>query len=220
MKFEDLTGKRFGRLTVIKRAPNSPASPSTRWHCVCDCGNETISYGTQLKNGSTKSCGCYGREKQILSAVKHGGRNTRLYHIWAMMKQRTENPKHTAYKNYGACGVKVCKMWHDDFAAFREWAYAAGYRDELTIDRIDNNGDYEPENCRWVDRTDQNRNQRQNVQLEYGGKKQLMTDWAKEIGISEQALYRRINVLHWPLERALTEKNRAAKKKAPDAGNI
>jgi len=128
-----------------------------------------------------------------------------------MMKQRTENPKHTAYKNYGARGVKVCKMWHDDFAAFREWAFAAGYKDGLTIDRIDNNRNYDPENCRWVYRADQNRNQRQNVELEFGGKKQLMTDWAKDLGISEQALHRRINVLHWPLERALTEKNRAGK---------
>ncbi len=208
MKFEDLTGKRFGRLTVIKRAPNSPSSPSTRWFCVCDCGKEKIVYAPRLKDGTSVSCGCYGRERVKEAAIKHGGRSTRLYHIWAMIKQRTSNPNHTAYNNYGGRGIQICDEWRNDFPAFRTWAISAGYTDQLSIDRIDNDGNYEPSNCRWVDTREQNRNQRQNIILEFNGKTQLMIDWARELGITEQALHRRINVLHWPLERALTAKGR------------
>ena len=208
MRFEDLTGKRFGRLTVLRRAPNYSTSPTTRWYCLCDCGKETIATLPMLKNGKALSCGCYGRERVKEVVTKHGGRNTRLYHIWSMMKQRTDNPKHTAYKNYGGRGIEVCKEWHDDFQSFREWAYSAGYSDNLSIDRIDNDGNYEPKNCRWVNTVDQNRNQRSNIVLEYDGKKQLMSDWARELGISVQALSRRINILHWPLDRALSEKGR------------
>ena len=215
MKFEDLTGRRFGRLVVIERVANNPTSPSTRWLCKCDCGKETISYAPQLKNGQKKSCGCLCREHVMASAIKHGGRKTRLYHIWSMMKQRTWNPKHSGYKDYGARGIKVCAEWHDDFTAFRDWAYRNGYTEELSIDRIDNDRDYEPGNCRWVTMAEQNRNQRHNVVLELNGRSQLLADWARELGISKTALSRRINILKWPLERALTEK-----KTAPDAENI
>lgn len=213
MKFEDLTGMKFGRLTVIRRAPNSPSSPTTRWFCICECGNETISYASRLKDGTTVSCGCYGREKVREAAIKHGGRSTRLYHIWSMIKQRTNNPKHTAYNHYGGRGIQMCNEWQNDFTAFRDWALNAGYTDLLSIDRIDNDGNYEPSNCRWVEAREQNRNQRQNIKLEFNGKSQLMIDWARELGITEQALFRRINVLHWPLERALTEKGRIQKKR-------
>lgn len=206
MRFEDLTGRRFGRLTVIEIAPRNPSSPSTRWYCQCDCGNKTIAYAPMLKNGTKLSCGCLKKERQLMTATKHGGRRTRLYHIWSMMKQRTDNPKHTAYKNYGGKGVRVCTEWHDDFAAFRDWALSSGYKDSLTIDRIDVNGNYEPGNCRWVSKAEQNRNQTRNVRLTYNGETLLMSDWAKRLGISAQALYRRINVLQWPLERALSEK--------------
>lgn len=205
MKFEDLTGMKFGRLTVISRAPRLPSSPTTRWHCVCDCGGETTAQAPQLKSGKTQSCGCLASELSHERATTHGGRKTRLYHIWAMMKQRVLNPKNDSYKDYGGRGIRICDDWANSFVVFRDWAYKAGYSDSLSIDRINNDGNYEPSNCRWVDVAAQNRNQRSNVRLEYNGETKLMVEWAKDLGITEQALYRRINVLHWPLERALTQ---------------
>lgn len=211
MKFEDLSGQRFGHLVVIERAERNPKSPSTRWICLCDCGKHTIAYSFQLKNDQKRSCGCSRVADQRQSVSKHGGRNTRLYRTWANMKQRTENPNHIAYPNYGGRGIKVCDEWKSSFENFRDWALKAGYTDDLTIDRIDVNGNYEPSNCRWLTKQEQNRNQRSNVIIEYNGVRQTMSEWAAQIGVSEAAIHRRINVLHWSVERALSTpaKNKA-----------
>lgn len=161
--FNDLVGKRFGRLVVLERAESkilSNGNIKTMWLCRCDCGNTSVVRADSLMGGKTTSCGCYLRERQI----KHGGYKDRLYHVWHNMKDRCERPKNTNYKNYGGRGIKVCDEWRE-YANFREWAYANGYDEnapfgDCTLDREDVNGNYEPSNCRWVDLKVQENNRR------------------------------------------------------------
>ncbi len=168
MELKDLTGMRFGRLTVISRAPDrvTPSGQhSVMWNAVCDCGNERTVNGSSLKQGLTNSCGCILSERMEKRNTVHGGRNSRLYAIWHSMKQRTENPKAHSYRWYGARGISVCDEWKDGFGAFQSWAIKTGYdpdapRGKSTLDRIDPDGDYCPDNCRWVDMHVQNSNKR------------------------------------------------------------
>lgn len=203
-KFQDLTGQRFGRLTVIKQAedhicPNG--QHKTQWLCRCECGNEVIILANSLKSGRTTSCGC------ILK--KHGLRNTRLYYIWRDMKKRCYNPNNKGYKNYGGRGINVCKEWLDDFQNFYNWSIANGYDDKAkygvcTIDRIDVNGNYEPSNCRWVDMKIQSRNRRDNVNVTINRQTHCLKDWCKILNLNYLTVHKRINNLHWSVEKALT----------------
>jgi len=153
----DLVGEKYGRLTVV--AFDRKQNKKTYWKCVCDCGLTVIATGNNLRSGNTKSCGCLHREivsKTGHDNAKHGeshDNRTRLYSIWCGMRQRCNNPNRDSYSLYGGKGVKVCEEWNN-YSAFKEWAMSHGYADDLSIDRIDPNKDYCPENCRWLTRSE------------------------------------------------------------------
>ena len=196
-KFDDLTGRRFGYWTVIARAKNNTHG-SAQWQCQCDCGKVRVIGAEYLKNGRSQSCGCHKNDYNR----RHGGKGTKLYEVWRFMRYRCESPNNQAYPMYGARGIQVCEDWHD-FAAFRVWAMDNGYREGLSIDRIDVNGNYEPSNCRWTDARTQMNNRRNTPHYEYGGKRMTISEWSKETGIPRNTLLNRIK-RGWSFERAIS----------------
>jgi len=157
-KLIDLTGQRFGRLVVIERAENKGGHAG--WLCQCNCGKDVIVSSSSLRRGLSQSCGCKRREEISCLRSKHKGTKTRLYNIWQNMLKRCNNPHSSRYSDYGGRGITVCDEWLHDFIAFRDWALTHGYRDYLTIDRINNDKGYSPDNCRWATVAEQNRNKR------------------------------------------------------------
>ncbi len=191
----DLTGQRFGRLTVLYRAPNKIDASGRRrvyWTCQCDCGNIVDVNADNVKHGRQRSCGCYKRECLHESKTTHGETETRLYGIWLSMKRRCDTPSLDAYKDYGGRGIRVCDEWKNSYEAFRDWSFANGYDDILTIDRIENNGDYQPDNCRWVDCVAQANNRRNNRILTYHGESHTVTEWARILGKNPKTLFSRV----------------------------
>lgn len=191
---EDLTGKRFGRLRVIgfDNMVRMGQRSTAKWKCICDCGNVvTVSQGSLL-SGDTISCGCYRNEKFRERVTTHGLSNTPLYTVWNCMKQRCENSNDDYYQDYGARGIRVCDEWHD-FENFNEWGMTNGYSRGLTIDRIDNNGNYSPDNCRWADMITQANNRRSCRYITYAGNTHTIAEWARLFNISYFTLWGRIN---------------------------
>lgn len=197
--FQDITGKKYGRLTVVKRANN--IGKLTAWECICDCGNTTIVSGGHLKDGHTRSCGCLSKEN--IRKRTHGMTGERLYRIWQGMKNRCRNENTEHYDRYGGRGISVCEKWNNSFESFMEWAKSNGYEDGLSIDRIDNNKGYSPDNCRWATRVEQANNCDSNRILRHNGEEHTLAEWAKIRGINYHTLYSRVVALGWSAERAL-----------------
>ena len=185
-KKEDLTGRRFGRLTVIEES--GKLGKKVAWLCKCDCGNYKRVRAHHLKGGQITSCGCYQREQTSTHHLSY----TKLYRAWASMKDRCYNTNAVEYCRYGQRGIKVCEEWRDHFESFAEWAYANGYEEGLSIDRIDVNGNYEPSNCRWVDMKAQGRNRRSNHLLTLNGETHCVAEWSEITGIKISTLFGRI----------------------------
>lgn len=204
--YDDLTGKRFGRLEVLERIGTKNSSPY--WKCKCDCGNYTNASNANLKSGNVISCGCH----RVESAQTHGLSKTRIYRIYSGMKSRCLNKNYHAYKHYGGRNIKICNEWlgENGFQNFYEWSMKNGYADNLTIDRKDNDNGYSPDNCRWVTQEIQARNKRSNLLIEYNGETKSLIEWSKELNIPYNILNDRITALKWDAEKAFTKpiKNR------------
>jgi hypothetical protein len=203
MKFEDLTGQKFGRLEVKKFA--EVKGTNSYWNCLCDCGNPVKVYGSSLKRGHTRSCGCLRKERMTKLNNTHGqskvGFTTSIYTCWQHMIQRCYNPNNKGYKNYGGRGIKVCERWHK-FENF--FADMGDMPNGMFLDRKDNNGDYTPENCRWATRKEQQNNTRRNVWKDLNGEKRTLTQWAEHLGINVNTLRSRLKQLNWSIERLFT----------------
>lgn len=212
----DLVGKRFGRLVVIKEAENNKFN-QRRYLCKCDCGNEVVVIATRLNQNLTRSCGCLSKDTTTERNYTHKGSKERLYMIWCAMKARCYNLNNREYENYGGRGIQVCNEWLD-YSKFREFMLLHGYdsnapRGKYTIDRIDNDGDYCPENCRVIPIQQQMYNRTDNHFITFKGKTQTITEWEREYNLTQGSLHRRLNVLHWDLERAITELLHSTKKR-------
>lgn len=201
--FRDRTGERYHHLTCLKWEKRGDY---IYWLCKCDCGNETWVRGINLSSGAVKSCGCLNEHHNRI----HGMSHTRLHGIWSKMNERCFNKNHKYYRNYGGRGISICDEWlgTDGFIRFMKWANDSGYTDKLTLDRIDVNGNYEPGNCRWVTMQVQSNNKRDTRFLEYDGQKMSIADWARLKEMKYATLIQRIDVLGWPVEKALTKEVR------------
>lgn len=192
-KVIDLTGKRFGKLTVIKKH-NQDKWGGWNWLCMCDCGNETVVSGGHLRGLKTKSCGCSRKETKNFT---HKMTGSRLYKVWNAMKSRCYYEKSEMFKHYGGRGITVCDEWKNSFISFYDWSIKNGYdenaeRGQCTIDRIDVNGNYEPNNCRWATIKQQANNTRRNHFIEYNGKTQTVSQWANELGVEPDSIFNRL----------------------------
>ncbi len=199
-----LTGQKFGRLEV-KVSVGRDKGRDSLWVCFCDCGGTTTVKGNNLKNGNTQSCGCLQREQMSKAKTTHGHCKNRLhtkeYNNWQAKMQRCYNPKHKYYKDYGGRGIKVCEQWHT-FENF--YADVGDIPKGMTLDRIDNDGDYEPENWRFATQGEQMNNTRRNVHITYNGETKTVTQWAKDLNMSAATLRYRLIAPGWTTELALT----------------
>jgi len=193
-------GDRYNRLAIIREVEK--IHNTRTFLCKCDCGNERSITLIQLRLGQTKSCGCLKNEIFIKRNTIHNLSRTDLYRVWTAMKQRCLNKSCDAYKYYGGRGITACDDWVNGFINFYNWAELNGYKKGLTIERVDNNGNYEPENCIWVTQKHQNTNKRGNRIIEYQGHALCVSEWSIKLGINRNSLIKRLN--NWSVEKALT----------------
>ena len=190
MKFKDLTNQKFGKLLVLKFSHKD--KNQTVWECLCECGNITYVKSVNLKNNRTKSCGCLKKELMINRNVKHNQTSSKLYMIWKTMKQRCYNPKNKSYKNYGGREISICDEWINDFNSFYNWSIENNYKEGLSIDRIDNNGNYEPSNCRWTTRKTQSNNTRTNRYITINEQTKTLAEWCEVYNMKYQTVHSRL----------------------------
>ena len=210
--FKDLTGQKFGRLTVVKQAEHyitPKGKKRIRWECLCDCGKTTYVVADALTRGIQVSCGCYRNSQLSKMSTTHEKTNTRLYTVWNGMKNRCYNTRCPEYRIYGGRGIHMCSDWHYDFQKFYDWAIENGYdetapRGKQTVDRIDCNGEYSPENCRLTTQREQMNNIRNNHNLEYRGETHSIAELSRITGIRQEKIRNRVSKLGWTAERALT----------------
>ena len=201
IRYNDISGQKFGRLTALYKLHNTKGR--TKWLCVCECGKLTEVSCDHLTSGHTKSCGCLRKNECKKVHTKHSKCHTRIYNIWVKIKSRCYNENDICFYNYGARGIAVCDEWKDDFQAFYDWSMANGYDDSLTIDRIDNNKCYEPNNCRWATQKQQQRNRRNNRHFTYNGETHCLSEWCEILGLKYKTVMARINDYKWTIKRAL-----------------
>ena len=208
----DLTGQRFGMLTVLGVSKDVYIDPKRgshykKWDCKCDCGR-IISVRTSAltcggnSRGHTRSCGCERMQHMLETRIIHGESKTRIYKIWIGIKKRCYNKNCKSYENYGGRGIRVCEEWENDYEAFKKWSLENGYNDLLTVDRVNVDGDYSPENCRWVNHHVQANNTRSNRLITFNGKTQTLSDWASEYNINYSTLFSRL-YRGWSIEESL-----------------
>lgn len=200
MKKDNLLGLRFGRLVVIEAAENKGKKP--RWLCQCDCGKTKIVHSSSLKNGNTKSCGCFRTETTIARCSTNRSKDKTLYAVWNTIKQRCNNPNNKSYSNYGGRGITICDEWYN-YDNFYEWSINNGYKHGLEIDRINNSLGYSPDNCRWVTKSVNANNKRNVKQYTINGESKSLPEWCREYNINYDTVYLRVHRLHWDVEKAL-----------------
>lgn len=194
----DITGMKSERLTAIQDVGSD--GRRRKWLCRCDCGNEVVCKASEINAKTRKSCGCLKREKAIAHATalkyKHGFHGHPLYGKWKNMRRRCNNPNDKSYKNYGGRGISVCEEWND-FGAFLKWATEYKWEKGLTIERIDNNKGYCPENCRFASPAEQVRNRRKTIRLEYKGETKALTEWCEIFKLNKRTCYGRLHYYGW-----------------------
>lgn len=205
MDIEDYIGSKYGRLTIVSYDTKKGSSHYV--NCKCECGNTKSIRLSRLKSGETKSCGCIRKELFQVNRqgnIIHGQSDTRLHSIYRSMKARCYKEHHRSYSHYGGRGIKICDEWLDDFMNFYNWAYDNGYDDTLTIDRIDNNGNYEPNNCRWITEAEQHNNTSRNINITYNGETKTLKQWSEIKGINYSTLVNRYK-RGWSVKDMLTK---------------
>ena len=188
----DLTGKKFGKLEVI--GVHDTGSRKTYYVCQCDCGNVKVVRADSLISGATKSCGCIKKEQEktnLTANHRHKMSGTRIYETWQDMKRRCYNKQNVRYNRYGGRGIKVCEEWLNNFQSFYDWAIRNGYSDDLTIDRIDNDGNYEPSNCRWSTVKEQCNNRSSNINITIGNATKSLMCWCEIFNVDYKKVYAR-----------------------------
>lgn len=203
-KILDLVGNTYGRLTVISRLPPVPNSHDSWWLCKCSCGLTTNVRASSLKMNVTKSCGCFRVEAKLIHGENPGnGRKTKEYRTWDHMIQRCTNTNKPEYKRYWGRGINVCEKWRNDFTAFLADVGRAP-SNKHSLDRINNDGNYEPGNCRWATAKEQLNNRSNTVWIEHAGKRMTLTEWSRHLGITTGTLKFRLK--KWPVDRVFIPK--------------
>lgn len=199
-KPKNIIGNKYGKLIVESYSGNS------KWQCLCECGKIVFVRTNSLTMGATTSCGCLQKQRAKEKSTKHGLSNHRLYKTWINMRSRCNNPNATKYELYGGKGIKVCEEWENDFISFYNWALNNNYSKNKSIDRIDGNKNYSPDNCRWATDKVQANNTTQVHNITFNGETMGIYAWADKLGISRKMLSERIR-RGWTIERAFTEKD-------------